>query len=195
MNKISDSAPFGSAAVVSYIPDPLGSYLNWLRGSLPGEHNPQAHLTILPPRRLAVPVERASEQARQTLERFSTFSVELASVRVFPGTNVLYVELGEGDSLVRRLHAALNSGDLAAIEQFEFLPHLTISGPIAAEELPRMRRQAENAWHALMCPRRFTLSEIVFLWLKPGSSNGDWIRVWSHKLKHASAASATLLQG
>lgn len=178
------------AAMVSYLPDPLASYVRELRQSLPGEHNPQAHITILPPRVLPVPVEDAARDARATLRRFRMFAVELASVGAFPETNVLYIELDEGGAGVHDLHEALNSGSLAATEQFDFRPHLTISGPMHKSELPRARRLAEKAWRAAAVPRRFTLGEVAFLCRGPASQNGDWTRLWSQALEPTGNASA-----
>ncbi|MGH9585181.1 MAG: 2'-5' RNA ligase family protein, partial [Bryobacteraceae bacterium] len=191
MNEIPNADPLGLAAVVSYLPDPLGSYLRQLRDSLPGEHNnPQAHITILPPRPLPVPVQTAAPEARATLQRFRAFAVELVSVRAFPGTNVLYIEPGEGDAGIRGLHEALNAGSLAAAEQFEFRPHLTISGPMPDGELPKARHVAEKSWLAADFPRRFTLGELVFLWHRPDGHNGEWTRLWSQSLKPAQTAAA-----
>lgn len=181
----------GVAAMVSYLPDPLGSYLRQLRNRLPGEHNPQAHITILPPRRLPVAVEVAAEQARATLQCFHAFSVELTTVRAFPETNVLYIEPGEGQASICRLYEQLNSGSLASAEQFAFLPHLTISGPMGESDLPEARHFAEKIWRAADFPRHFLLEEIVFLWRGPGEGDGEWTRLWSHTLQPAQAAALT----
>lgn len=184
-------ADLGVAAMVSYLPDPLGSYLHQLRHRLPGDHYPQAHITILPPRRLPVQVEVAANQAHATLQRFRSFSVELASVQAFPETNVLYIEPGEGQASIHHLYEQLNSGSLASAEQFAFRPHLTISGPIAARDLPQARRFAEKLWRAASLPRRFLLEEVVFLWRQPAAGNGEWTRLWSYTLRPAQAAALT----
>jgi 2'-5' RNA ligase len=179
---------WGQFALVSYIPEPLGSFLYELRGTLPGESNPQAHVTILPPRQLRIPVEAASEQTLRVLAGFAAFDIELFSVQRFPKTNFLYLDIGEGNELVHQLHDALNAGELAHEEEFEFRPHLTLGGPVPEPELEAFQGQAEIAWLAIDHSRRFTVDEIVFLWLDPQSPEGEWRRLWAFNLRTKSTA-------
>lgn len=194
MNDITEATQWGSFALVSYIPDPLGSLLHELRQVLPGEDNPRPHITILPPRPLKLSVDAASQQAHKILLQFPAFDVELSKVCLFPQTNVLYLDVAEGNTLLHDVHAALNAGDLDGREEFDFLPHLTLSGPIASRDLPLVRRQAEMAWYSSNHARRFTFDEVALLWLSPDSPQGEWNKVWSHRLSTAAAraASATL---
>jgi 2'-5' RNA ligase len=177
-----EPAKWGSLALVSYIPDPLGAFLHNLQGLLPGEHNPRPHVTILPPRPLKTAVETASREARAILQEFPSFDVELLRIRRFPETNILYLNVGEGEELLRALHGALNAGDLAHAERFEFLPHLTLGGPVPDGSLADVRQHAESAWGSATCPARFHLSEVVCLWSAPASVWGNWQRVWSQSL-------------
>lgn len=187
MNDIPQAERLKLAAMVSYLPDPLGSYVRQLRRKLPGEHHPDPHITILPPRPLAA-LEAAARQAHAALQRFRRFAVELAAVCVFPETNVLYIDIEEGAAAIHDLHNALNTDALAGSEQFEFRPHLTLSGPIPEGELPGARRLAEDAWSTAGMPRRFVLGEVAFLWRSLG--NGDWTRLWEQSLKPAPKAAA-----
>jgi len=191
MTDRSQPAPLGSFALVSYIPDPLGSFLHELRSSLPGVEYPEPHITILPPRPLTVPVEHASALVRAILESFSSFDVELQRVRCFLATHVFYIDLGDGDAAVRQLHNALSSKELAFPEEFEFRPHLTLSGSIPEEDLESATKKAEAGWESAVCSRRFSLREIVFLW-SPAETSGEWQRLSVHVLRgSAKAASAT----
>lgn len=185
---MSDLSKWGDCALVSYIPEPLGSFFDELRRALPGETNPQAHITILPPRPLRSPVEIASEQALKVLADFPPFEVEFSAVGSFPHTNFLYLDVGDGNSLIRALHDALNAGDLLHAEEFDFRPHLTLGGPIPEANLISTQDQAEIAWHSASHPRRFTLDEIVFLWLSRDSLEGEWQRLWSYNLRTRSTA-------
>ena len=187
MNHITEATQWGSFALVSYIPDPLGSFLHKLRHSLPGEDNPQPHITILPPRPLKLPVEAASQQAQDILLQFPAFDVELWKVRSFPETHVLYLDLKSGNKALHDLHAALNAGELRHRETFDFLPHLTLGGPVALTDVQAVRERAEALWYPFEYPRCFLLDEIVFLWLSPDSSQGEWVRLWSQRL-HAREA-------
>ncbi len=195
MIDITETTQWGSFALVSYIPDPLGSFLHGLRQTLPGEDNPQPHITILPPRPLKLPAEAASQQAQNILLHFPAFEVELSEVSSFPSTNMLYLDVAEGNSALYDLHGVLSAGDLDHEEEFDFRPHLTLGGPVASEDLAPVRHRIETAWYASDCPRRFTLDEVVFLWLNSQTAQAEWQRLWSHRLStkettHARAAGA-----
>lgn len=191
MNNFPEVSHWGFFTLVSYVPDPLGSFLQQLRLALPGDDIPQPHITFLPPRPLNLPIDAASCEARTILRDFAAFDVELSRVRTFAETKFLYLDLGEGNSLVHDLHDALNTGDLANHEEFEFHPHLTLGGPFSPASLDPARRQLERAWSASHCSPRFTIEEIVFLWQSPTESGSGWRRLWTHQLNAGSASRAT----
>ena len=172
----------GSLALVNYIPDPLGAFLHTLRRLLPGEEDPQPHITILPPRPVKVSMESASLHARKILDDFSSFEVELSSVRCFPDTSYLYLDIAEGNRTLHQLHEALNAGELSHEEKFAYRPHLTLGGPVDAAALSSVQEQAEHAWRTNGSPRRFVVDEIVCLWLRPEGDSSEWRRLWSHWL-------------
>ena len=190
MHEIEGGPPWGCFALVSYIPEPLGSFLQGLREILPNNDSSEAHITLLPPRALKLPVETVSKQARTILSQFPPFDVELSKVRRFAETNFLYLDLGEGDALIHDLHDALNKGDLADSEEFEFRPHLTLGGPVSAGALDAAQQRAEITWDGEHCAPRFTIQEVVCLWLSPDSPQGEWRRLWSHKLSPNAARSS-----
>jgi 2'-5' RNA ligase len=196
MNQIFAAPGWGCFALVSYIPDPLGSFLQGLREVLPNGDSSEAHITLLPPRPLKLSVETASKQARTILRQFPPFEVELSKVRRFPETKFLYLDLGEGNSMIHNLHDALNKGDLFDSEEFEFRPHLTLGGPVSPGILDSAQHQAEVIWNAEHCAPRFTIEEIVCLWSSPDSAQGEWRRLWNQRLSPAgartSAAAATV---
>jgi 2'-5' RNA ligase superfamily protein len=182
MNRVTETPEWGFFALVSYIPDPLGSFLHQLREVMPCGAIPQPHITILPPRPLRLARNAASDLARNILTRFSAFTVELSKIRSFPETQVLYLDLAQGNELLHELHSVLNTGDLGHEERFEFRPHLTLTGAVPLSDLPSTKSKMEAAWHAVDCSRHFLLDEIVFLWLSPNGSQGEWARLWSHSL-------------
>jgi 2'-5' RNA ligase len=114
--------------------------------------------------------------------------VELRSVKVFPETHILYLDVGEGDEMLHRLHDALNAGVLRYEEDFEFLPHLTISGTISAERLASANARASSAWENYQGGKRFQVSEVVALWQPPEGSSEDWNRLWDQKLGDAGSS-------
>ena len=180
----------GLYALVSYLPLPLGSFLDELRQSLPGSHFAPAHITILPPRPLEVTVNAASECARTVLQGFTAFDVELTEVRRFPETGMLFLDLADGNRSVHNLHDALNTGVLAFAEEFEFRPHLTLGGPIPPASMPTFQAQAEGAWNSWQSPKRFRLNNIVGLSGTPGVEGLSWRRVWTHQLSDVGSKGA-----
>jgi 2'-5' RNA ligase len=180
--KLSESPEWGSFALVTYIPDPLGSFLRSLRHALPGNEKPQAHITLLPPRPLQAAVDLVSREAQILLSRFQPFSVQLSEVKVFSETNILYLEIAKGNDALHELHDALNAGLLAHEENFEFLPHLTISGSVPMRDLAKIRAQAKQGWEKHKGATTFEVTEVVALWQPLYTSPDDWNRVWSQKL-------------
>src|ERR1700761_5344236 len=100
-------------ALVIYVPDPLGRFLDDLRRELVPHYNPHAHVSVLPPRPLAVDWRVASDQVRSLLETWTPFDIELAHIAIFPVTDVIYIEVGEGTAELERMHAAMNTRALA----------------------------------------------------------------------------------
>jgi 2'-5' RNA ligase len=180
--KLSVPPEWGSFALVTYIPEPLGSFLHIVRRDLPGEENPQAHITLLPPRPLSAPVDIVSREAQQVLSGFQPFSVQLSDVKVFPETNILYLEIGAGYEVMHKLHDALNVGLLEYDESFDFLPHLTISGPVPPRNIAQVQALAKKAWQSRTGDTTFEVNEVVALWQPLYTSPDDWNRVWSQKL-------------
>jgi 2'-5' RNA ligase len=182
MTKISDSPQWGSFALVSYIANPLGSSLQALRQLLPGEEKPQVHITVLPPRPLHLPLEEASAAAKQVLERFTRFEVELSSIQRFPDTSYLYLDIAAGSVRLHELHTALNHAELKHTERFAYRPHLTIGGPVSEENASEVIERAKTVWRASDCSPLFVVDEIVCLWLRPGGGPSEWNRSWSYWL-------------
>ena len=176
------ASPWGAIALVSYIPDPLRSVLVDLQQSLASSCNPQPHITVLPPRPLQQSMEIASQTIQSKLDDFSAFAVELSQVRRFPETNFLYLNIAGGSQSIHELHNALNTGELAHVERFEFRPHLTLGGPFEADNLPSVQRRAEERWRVNGCSSRVWVDEITCLWLTPGDVRRGWSILWSHRL-------------
>lgn len=186
-----DGSVCGRFALVCYVPEPLGSAIDKLAGDLSGANRPQAHITILPPRPLHQPLADISNTVRSMLEQLPVFDVGLSEVCRFDGTNVLYLNLAEGDEIVHRVHDILNTGILAHEEPFEFHPHLTLTDPLSEAHVDDVQRRAEALWKSFSVTR-FHVSEIVFLWAAPGDPKGHWQRQWSIPLRKASPAQSGL---
>src|SRR5579885_2997814 len=115
-------------ALVIYIPDPLGRFLDDLRRELVPGCNPHAHVSVLPPRPLSVDVRSACEQARLIAEEFHPFDVEAGEIEIFPTTNVVYINLARGSEELRGMHRTMNRDGLGFQEPFSYHPHITLPG-------------------------------------------------------------------
>lgn len=174
---------WGSVALVMYLPDPLGSYLTELRQRLPGGGRPQAHITLLPPRELNFPVTEAAQEIGEALRGVEKFQLELGAVQAFPESCFVYVSIGRGHRDITQLHDSLNSGKLHARENYEYIPHVTISGPVAEGELEGSLKQANLEWRSAPYNRSFAVSEVVLLWQAADCSNkASWNRVSTFQL-------------
>src|ERR1700687_845742 len=111
-------------ALIIYIPDPLGRFLDDLRRELVPGCDPHAHVSVLPPRPLAVDWQVASRPVRALTEGGAPFQIELGRIEIFPGTDVIFIEVGPGSSELFRMHDAMNTGALAFQEPFEYHPHI-----------------------------------------------------------------------
>ena len=103
-------------AVVSYLTGPLAEFVNSLRRGL----NPMygdwlAHISVLPPRRLAGPIDGKDsrlEKLRDICRQAEPFEVELDGVSTFwPVNGVVYLSVGRGLECLEELHRLLNEKD------------------------------------------------------------------------------------
>jgi hypothetical protein len=96
--------------------------------------------------------------------------------------------------LLHALHDALNTGLLEHEENFDFLPHLTISGTVPLNQLAKVRAKAKQAWAKHPGAIKFEINEVVALWQPLHGSPDDWHRVWSRRLgdsENSARASST----
>ena len=150
-------------ALVIYIPDPLGRFLDDLRRELVPGCNPHAHVSVLPPRPLAVDWQVAGEHVRVCAGNWAPFDVVLGRIRLFPVTNVIYLELGDGAPEMFRIHAAMNSQALAFDEPFAYHPHITLAQEIPPAEVAAVHQRAQELWEGYAGPRSFRAQRTAFV--------------------------------
>jgi 2'-5' RNA ligase len=150
-------------ALVIYVPGALGQFLDDLRRKLVPGCNPHAHVSLLPPRPLAVDWPVASNQVRDVLNRWTPFEVELASVEIFPVTDVIYIEVGRGAAELRRIHEAMNAGSLEFQDPFPYHPHITLAQELSAEKVAATNQLAHRLWREYTGPRRFPADQAAFV--------------------------------
>ena len=160
-----------SFALVSYIPNPMGEYLDKMRRELvPGCHL-RSHVSVLPPR----PVQdedTAQAQIREQLLNTNPFVVEAGKVTVFESTNVIYLEVRAGKAQLEALHNTLNSGALEYREPFLYHPHITLAQDFPPGQLDEMKWKAERSWSEFVSAREFPLET---LWWVQGVSQKRWL--------------------
>jgi len=150
-------------ALVIYLPDPLGRFLDDLRRDLVPACRPHAHVSVLPPRPLAVDWHTASEQVRMLTDGWAPFEIELGEIEIFPVTDVIYIEVGAGSEELRRMHTAMNSGPLEFREPFRYHPHVTLAQEIAHADVGPIHELARQRWREYNGPRSFRAERAAFV--------------------------------
>jgi 2'-5' RNA ligase len=150
-------------ALVIYLPDPLGKFLDDLRRDLVPGCNPHAHVSVLPPREVAGDWERACEEVRALAEGWAPFEVEATEIGLFPSTDVVYLEVGAGAAELRRMHEAMNSNLLRFDERFAYHPHITLAQEIPPGSVDYVFEEARRRWREYDGPRSFAADRAVFV--------------------------------
>ena len=152
-----------SFALVSYLPDPLGAYLDRLRGELVQECRAKAHVTVLPPRPLACGSEDAWFNLELRLHDFQPFLIELGEVEIFPVTQVVYLAVKTGSAKLRELHAKLNVAQFAFQEPFVYHPHVTLAQDLEASRVAGAYETAAARWKQFAHSRSFVVDHLTFV--------------------------------
>jgi 2'-5' RNA ligase len=166
-------------ALVIYIPDPLGRFLDDLRRELVPHYNPHAHVSVLPPRSISVPWDAASKQVRALTDAWAPFDIELTSIEVFPNTDVIYLEVGRGEKELRLLHAAMNTGTLDWDEPFRYHPHITLAQEVLPDQVANLRDTARRRWAQYSGPRAFRAERAVFV---QNAGDNCWVDLAAYSL-------------
>lgn len=153
-----------SFALISYLPEPLAGFLDSLRCELVPRCQAKTHVTVLPPRPLATGLpENAWSELNDHLDPFPPFRVELASVEIFEGTNVIHLAIGAGYRELEAMHAALNRGPLQFTEPFEYHPHVTLAQELRPEEVEAAAGVARRRWREFTHSHSFIVDRLIFV--------------------------------
>jgi 2'-5' RNA ligase len=168
-----------SFALVSYIPGPLGRFLDDLRRELLPESLAQAHVSVLPPRQLASEQD-AEVQLATVLPKIAPFYVEMTGIEVFESTSVIYVGIGAGCTELRRLHDTLNDHALQFQECFEYQPHVTLAQSFPCDQLPALAETAQRCWEEYTSSREFLLDSLIFV---QNTARNSWVDIAQFSLQ------------
>ncbi len=152
-----------SFALVAYFPDPLAAFLDRLRRELVPSCFLHAHVTVLPPRPLQAPAEKAWDRVRRAAPGFTPFDLELTEVKVLPVTDVICISLGRGQDELKWMHDALNAGDLGYREPFPYHPHVTVAQQLSPDQLDEFREVAARRWAEYPHHRGFRVERVTFV--------------------------------
>jgi 2'-5' RNA ligase len=173
-------------ALVAYVRHPLGDFVQNLRRELhPDLPHLPAHLTILPPRRLA-PGQPGSDEhsVLQGLEfmcrGIDPFEVAVGDVETFvPVTPTVFLRVEHAAYRLRELHDRLAVGALAGDEQWPYMPHLTIVKMGGEQSAMAAFEFARDRWKDYSGSRRIVIEELTFV---RESENNTWIDLASVRL-------------
>jgi 2'-5' RNA ligase len=171
-------------ALVSYIQEPLGGYLDELRLLLAPGCRPHAHVTILPPRPLQEPEIRAESEIRNLATQFHSFEVKLGSVELFAATEVIYLDVKCGEHELREMHQKLNAGAAHYDEPFAFHPHITLAQNLPHEQVAETLERARKHWSAWKGEVTFPVEELSFV---QNTEQNIWLDLIHFRLAHEPA--------
>ncbi len=158
-----EQEPINLFALVTYIPDPLGHFLDDLRRELVPGTAPHSHVTVLPPRLLSVPPAEAIAALRRWIFEVGPFEIGAAQVEVFPGSDVVYIEVGQGREDLYRMHQAMNVGPLAFQEPYPYHPHITLAQDLTHQQSIELAEMARRRWSQYPYQRAFTVESLDFV--------------------------------
>lgn len=152
-------------AVVAYIKDELGHFVEELRTGLHPEHSHlHAHITVLPPRRLAGTEQEAIELLRRQTFAFDAFEVNMDGVETFsPVTPTVFLRVGQWAHKFRDLHDRLNAGPLFFEEQWPYMPHLTIVKMPEFAQVKGALAEARRRWNGFRGRRSALVQSLSFV--------------------------------
>jgi 2'-5' RNA ligase len=170
-----------SFALVSYIPEPLASFLDALRQELVPNCFLRAHVTILPPRPISSSPEAAWETIRALAPSFAPFEVEMTDVEVFPVSDVIHVGIGRGGAEMERMHDSLSVNGLKFSEPYPYHPHVTLAQELKGDEVDELARVARTRWAESKLPHTFRVEEIYFV---QNTRRKEWLDLGESALGH-----------
>src|SRR3954468_16738202 len=152
-------------AVVAYVKDPAGPFLEELRRELyPQQPHLPAHLTMLPPRQLHATEEAAAAALRDTCRNVEPFEVVLGKVASFaPVTPTVFLQIEHGAYRMRELHDKLNLRIFQQDEPWPYMPHLTVVKVETLPEAERVSVTATERWQRFAGQRRILVDQLTFV--------------------------------
>lgn len=152
-------------AVVAYLRDPVGQFVEALRGEVHPKHaHLPSHISILPPRPLHGTEKEAVERMDQVCAAVAPFEITMGEIATFaPTTPTVFIRLARAAYRLRELHDRLNSGPLRAEEPWPYMPHLTIAKMDTLEQSEHVLAEASQRWEHYASTRTVLIDELTFV--------------------------------
>jgi 2'-5' RNA ligase len=170
-------------ALIGFVPDALGDYLNRLRQQLVPGCPYKAHVTLLPPRLLGGSQSELSGILRHRLLSVKPCEIGLGEVQIFPATGVIYLGIESGSDNLRQIHDLLARSEFACEETYPFHPHVTLVQDIPLLQSDGLVEQARSLWKTWEGERSFLLDRVSFV---RGVDLSNWETVSEHDLNPSS---------
>ncbi len=155
----------GTYAVVAYVHDPVGQFVESLQAELhPERVQLPSHVTVLPPRALRGDESEALQTLDEVCRRVEPFEIRLGDVETFlPITPTVFIRVAHAAYRLRELHDHLNTGALWSEEPWPYMPHLTICKLDDSERAVRAVQVARQRWQQYAGPRSILLEQLTFV--------------------------------
>ncbi len=153
----------GFYALVGYIPDPLGSYLNHLRTELVAGCRLRSHVTLLPPRLLRANCSTLIQELEKRSRLLPPFQVTLGEIEYFETTRVIYISIERGWKQILESHELLAEGLFAFEEYYPFHPHMTLAQDVRGDTFEEVLDLARRRWQDCPYSRSFEVRNLTFV--------------------------------
>ncbi len=152
-------------ALVAYIKDPVGKFVEELRQDLhPDLPEFDAHVTVLPPRFLQGSEAAALDLVEEICSRTAPFEVSFGEVETFnPVTPTVFIQVDRAAYRMRELHDQLSTRALMGVEEWPYMPHLTIVKMSSEVHAQEACRTARDRWSQYQGSRRAQIRELSFV--------------------------------
>ncbi len=157
--------PVGRYALVAYVKNPVGKFVENLRRELHPElpHMP-AHVTVLPPRLLQGNESSAVDTISDICSHVEPFEATLGEMETFiPNTPTVFIRVCHAAQRLRELHHQLNVGALAMKEEWPYMPHMTIIKVATEQQAQKAYLTARKRWDCFREPRTVPISRLTFV--------------------------------
>lgn len=164
MRHITATERLNEYALITYVPAPLGPYLDNMRRELAPWMRPgRSHVTVLQPRPISSGAFEVCENIRESVSKVQAFEIGTSGVEVFENTGVIYLALDRGGSILERMHRSLNVNGVKFPEPFPFHPHITLAQGVAEADWKIVLERAKTLWSDYAGVRSFRVDAFHFV--------------------------------